>query len=86
MLHLNTSISISKNRKHPWSFIPGGATIMTKNKYGKEVIYDRIKNVEAYLAKCFKLKGIVSAWVMDGKGNNYQVFENQITPELLMAA
>ena len=78
--------TISQNRKHPWSFIPGGASILATKKNGKEVLYDRIKNVEAYLAKCFKRKGITSAWVMDGNGNNYQVFENQIEPKLLKAA
>ena len=79
-------IRVSTKRTHPWSFIPGGATIIAKNKYGQEVIYDRIKNVEAYLAKCFKRKGIVSAWVCDGKGNNHEVFEKLISPELLQAA
>lgn len=79
-------IRVSKNRTHPWSFIPGGATILAKNKYGQEVLYDRIKDVEAYLAKAFKRKGIVSAWVMDGKGNNYQVIPELIDVELLNAA
>lgn len=83
---MSNVIRISKKRTHPWSYLPGGASVLTVDFRGRQVLYDRVKDVESYLAKAFKKNKIKSAWVMDGKGNNYMVMPEHISEEIMDAA
>lgn len=38
-------------RTHPWSFEPGGTTVIVEYYNGKKVEYDKVKNVAAYTKK-----------------------------------
>jgi hypothetical protein len=54
--------------------MPGGVSILTTDKQNRQVLYDKIKKVEDYLVKAFESNKIVSAWIIDGRGNNIEVF------------
>jgi hypothetical protein len=50
-------------RTNPWSQTPGGVSIVVTYKDGKKLIYDNIKNPDAYIKKVKKNSMVADAYV-----------------------
>jgi hypothetical protein len=53
-------------RTNPDSHVPGGSVVETFNDKGKTLVYDKIKNPGAYIAKITKDPSIIRVYV-DGE-------------------
>lgn len=58
-------------RTHPWSFEPGGTTVIVEYYNGKKVEYDKVKNVAAYTKKIKLNPDVKSVMVSNGKTIKY---------------
>lgn len=60
---MTTKIHVSdEHRKNELSLIPGGAIIKTVDRKGRELFYDKIKNIEAYIRKTIRDEDIIEIW------------------------
>lgn len=54
-------------RRNPKSFIPGGIRVMIRFDSGKSLIYDKVKDPEAYMNQALKNReDIMSIWLEIG--------------------
>lgn len=76
---MENNIKISTQRRHPWSFIPGGAEVIIIDENGGEILYDKVKDVDAYLSAAFTNNPTLSgADITDGDGEFYHVSADEI--------
>lgn len=50
-------------RTNPESHIPGGSVVETFNEKGLRLVYDKIKNPEAYIRRITKDESIIKVYV-----------------------
>lgn len=62
-----------KFRKNPLSLVPGGSKVTVEKSNGVKLVYDKIKDPIAYIARLKFVKDIVNVWVNDIENPDWRI-------------